>query len=187
MNRFKLAWQVTLLLGVALVLVGFVVPMIQVPGTIFKTGPGIGSNETEALISWTDLEETPPIGAGQSLNIQASESGSGTVTLQIVQQDPSGNLPDAYLITLDQTVPTANLTIPVKYFNPFVLLITSYNSTYSVSVRGDWVQFYQASLGIYWGATLVFAGLVMLYYYRIVERREAVFRKAMEDATKETA
>jgi hypothetical protein len=89
-------------------------------------------------------------------------------------------------VTLDQSVPSADLTIPAKYNNPYVLLITSYNSTYSILVGGTWAQFTDISLGVYWGGTLILVGIAMYYYYRVISQRDAMFRKALEDAKRET-
>lgn len=187
MNGLKLVWQCSLVLGFLLVLGGLVGPMIQLPGSMYRTGPGSlpgSANSTGTLIPasyWTDTFETPPVRAGQTIRVQAAETGPGKVLLQVVQQNPSGNLPDAYTLTLDSSLPAVDLSIPVKFNNPFLFLITSYNSTYTITVSGTWAIFYDWSLGIYWGSILLLIGIVVYYYYTIVERRESVYRKAMSE------
>lgn len=187
MNSLKLVWQCSLVLGFLLVLGGFVGPMIQLPGSMYRTGPGSVSSPTNSTGTpipasyWTDTFETPPVRSGQTIRVQAAEIGPGKVLLQVVQQNPSGSLPDAYTLTLDGSLPAVDLSIPVKFNNPFLFLITSYNSTYTITVSGTWAIFYDWSLGIYWGSVLLLIGIVVYYYYGIVERRESVYRKAMSE------
>ena len=63
---------------------------------------------------------------------------------------------------------------------PYMLLITSYNSSYRFALTSVWSPFYQLRSLTTFGIGVTPFGLIMIYYDGIVEKREKMIEDAMK-------
>jgi hypothetical protein len=64
---------------------------------------------------------------------------------------------------------------------PYLLMITSYNSSFQFYLDSVWSPFYDLRAATTFGLFTLPFGLVVLYYDDIVERRERMFEEALND------
>lgn len=63
---------------------------------------------------------------------------------------------------------------------PYMLMITSYNCSYSFYLDSVWSPFYELRASTTIGLAILSIGIVAVYYDGIVERREEMFREALK-------
>lgn len=65
----------------------------------------------------------------------------------------------------------------------YSLRITSWNSTYLVRLQSVWSAYFKFRYGVAVGAALIPASLLLIYYDRVVEKREKMFQETLDKAT----
>jgi hypothetical protein len=66
---------------------------------------------------------------------------------------------------------------------PYMLMITSYNSSYIFYLDSVWSPFYELRASTTIGLALLPIGIVVIYYDGIAERREKMFKEALKGIT----
>jgi len=179
----KVTWVLLITAGIALAFVSLVAPLIQQQAYFSTSGPAASVQFNSSVPYWTDTFGIPPMNAGEVLQVEASRIGTGNVTIQIVGYGPGDTMPESFTISLDNQVPSVSANLTVHRSAAYIFLVTSYYARYTILVGGVWSVYYGWRVWLYWGIVLILCGVVSMYYYRIIRRKEAMFRKALEGLT----
>jgi hypothetical protein len=166
--------------GAVLVAAAIVGPLIQAYGSVSTSGPPAGVQFNTTVPYWTDTFGIPPMQPGQVMHVVAGRVGSGNITIQIIGYGEGSPMPEVFTINLDDQVPAVNADFTVHRSAAYIFLVTSYYARYSLVVSGVWGAYSSLRVGLYWGVVLLIAGVADYYYYRLKNRKEAMFRKALE-------
>jgi len=174
-------------LGIALIALGLiflyvatVMPYYKSPQRLEGVGPGV--EFTSSLPYWIRSYLIPPIDKGQpiSLTLLSNRPGSTTVVLAYYDENLENIVGPA--LVYDVFAPNEKGLVAFTKADrsgPYMLTITSYNSSYTFYLTSVWSPFYGLrNLAVY-SFGLVPVGLVMVYYDGIVEQRERIAEEAL--------
>ena len=155
-------------------------PYYKSPQRLEGSGPGI--EFTSLLPYWIKSYFIPPIDSGQpiSLTVLSDREGATTVVLAYYDEEQQNIVPPA-LVSVIFSPDEKGLSVFTKAdrSGPYLLTITSYNSSYTFYLTSVWSPFYGLrNLTIYAFGLIPF-GLVMIYYDEIVEKREQLAEEAL--------
>jgi hypothetical protein len=179
-RKGKAAGLTIFTLAVIFLFIGVAMPYYKSPQRLEGNGPKV--TFTASLPYWISSYLIPPVDKGQpmSLSLQSSKVGSTSVLLSPYDENT-------------QTIvgpPLVNVVFPsyqkalVVFTNasrsgPYLLVITSYNSTYAFYFTSVWSPFYPFRTLTIYGIALLPFGVIILYYDQIVERREKMAQQAL--------
>ena len=156
-------------------------PYYKSPQQMQGSGPGV--NFSSSLPYWINSYLIPPIDAGKpiALSVLSNKAGSTAVLLasfdqatQTITGPPLVNV--AFAHSEKGLVAFTNTTLP----GPYILQITSYNSSYTFYLSSVWSPFYQFRTLTVYGLGILPLGAVTVYYDRTCERREKVAEEALQ-------
>jgi hypothetical protein len=161
-------------LGVAFLILGVVLPEYRTPQTFTASGPNV--TFTSERDYWIDFYLIPPIGEGQPITLTLVSSKPGSTQICLGPFDLQTSLfsgPPVVNEMLGQN--ETELVVFGRATKSAVhsLRITSWNSTYSVTVQSAWSPYYfNFRYVIVVAGALMPGSLLLLHYGRIVEKRE---------------
>lgn len=172
-------------LALIFLFVGTVMPYYKSPQRIQGSGPKV--EFTSSLPYWIDAYFIPPIDVGSpiSLSVSSDRTGATTVLLAPYDQDRQ-TITGPILVNVVFASSEKGLVVftNASRSGPYLLTITSYNSSYTFYLSSVWSPFYALrSLTIY-GLGLLPLGAAIWYYDRIVERRERMAEEALRGIKK---
>jgi len=155
-------------------------PYYKSPQRLEGTGPGI--EFTPSRPYWIKSYFIPPIDAGQpiSLTVLSDREGATTVVLAYYDEARQSIVAPA-LVSVIFNPDEKGLAVFTKAdrSGPYLLTITSYNSSYTFYLTSVWSAFYELrTLNIY-AFGLLPLGLATIYYDEIVEKRERMAEEAL--------
>jgi hypothetical protein len=169
-------------LGFVMLFVGLVMPYFKTQQRLEDSGPDIEFTPNQEY--WITSYIIPPIDAGTPINLSvlSDEAGRTTVLLAPYNQETQTIMspPIVSAAFADNQKGMVVLTSAPRSA-PYMLSITSYNSTYVFSLTSVWSPFYEFRSMATFGIAVVPFGLIMIYYDGIAERREKLFEAAMKD------
>jgi len=155
-------------------------PYYKSPQRLEGSGPGVEFSSSRPY--WINAYLIPPIDANQlvSLTLLSDRPGSTTVVLayfdENLQSIVGPPLADAIFAPDQKGLVVFTTT---RRSGPYMLIVTSFNSSYTFSLSSVWSPFYQfRNLAIY-SFLLLPISLVMVYYDGIMERRDEIAERAL--------
>jgi len=163
-------------------------PYYKVPQRLTGTGPNVSFSSKTTY--WTRFYIVPPIDQGTPINLNLLSDKAGRTSVILVPYDPQ--LQTIVFPPLVNVVFRNDQRGIVVFANatrsgPYMLMITSYNSTYQFSVSSVWSPFYDLRSATTFAILLIPIGLVTIYYDGIVERKEKKFNEALKGLPRQLA
>jgi len=160
-------------------------PYYKSPQRLEGSGPGIAFTPSRPY--WITSYFIPPIDAGQpiSLTVLSDREGATTVVLAYYDQARQSIVAPA-LVSVIFNPDEKGLVVFTKAdrSGPYLLTITSYNSSYTFYVTSVWSAFYELRTLTIYAFGLFPLGLVTIYYDEIVEKRERIAEEALRGIKK---
>jgi hypothetical protein len=179
-RRAKAAGIVLFTLGLIFLFIGTIMPYYKSPQMLEGIGPGIVFTPSRPY--WIKSYFIPPIDAGQPISLTVLSDREGTTTVVLAYYDEglqSIVAPTLVSVVFSPDEKGLSVFTKAERSGPYLLTITSYNSSYTFYLTSVWSPFYELrTLTIYAFGLLPF-GLVMVYYDEIVEKREQMEREAL--------
>jgi len=155
-------------------------PYYKSPQRLEGTGPGV--NFTPSRPYWINSYLIPPIDAGQpiSLTVLSDREGATTVVLAYFDEALQSIVAPA-VVSVIFSPDEKGLAVFTKAdrSGPYLLTITSYNSSYMFYLTSVWSPFYGLRNLTIYSFGLFPLGLVMIYYDEIVEKRKQMEEEAL--------
>lgn len=172
--------------GVILIIVGFMMPYYKSPQRLKGAGPGVQFSATTSY--WINSYVIPPIDAGQpiSLNLLSDKEGA-TVILLSPYNSKTGRPEGEPLLHRGLSEYERGIVFfaPATKSGPYLLMITSYNSSYTFYLDSVWSPYYEFRASRVFGIVILPFGLAILYYDQIMEKREKMIEDAMRELRKD--
>jgi Ca2+-dependent lipid-binding protein len=157
-------------------------PYYKSPQRLEGAGPNVEFSASRPY--WINSYFIPPIDAGNgiSLTVLSDRAGRTDVLLAFYDQDRQtvvGPPLASAVFAPDQK----GLVVfaRVERSGPYLLTITSYNSTYTFYVTSVWSPFYGLRNLTIYSFLLIPLGVVLVYYDEIVEKRERMIEEALRE------
>jgi len=182
LRRLRILAALLLSLGVGALIVGVILPAHKTPQTLTASGPRLPY--TAERNYWIDFYLIPPIDEGRPITLTLVTNIPGSVWVYLGpfdMQTESLSGPPVVNEMLRQNETGLVVFGCATKSAVYSLRITSWNSSYTISVQSIWSPYFEFRYGIVVGAGLVPASLLLLYYDRIVEKRDRMFEEALKD------
>jgi len=172
-------------LALIFLFVGTVMPYYKSPQRIQGSGPKV--EFTSSTPYWIDGYFIPPIDVGTpiSLSVSSDRTGATTVLLASYDQDRQTIIgPPLVNVVFASAEKGLVVFTNAGRSGPYLLTITSYNSSYTFYLSSVWSPFYALRSLTIFGLGLLPLGAATLYYDRIVEGREKMAEEALRGIKK---
>ncbi len=179
MRKLRAYSAVLITAGVVLIFISTVLPQLKSEQTLVRKGPGVPL--TDGISYWIDTFILPPIDEGSQfyVNLRTERPGNESVTVfpyangQFIGSKPLVN----WVFERDQSsfMVSTVVTVSSSYF----VSIYSRMNNYTLTIRSTWSPYDSLRVYLYWGIAALPAGLLILYYDRIRERQERMFRDSV--------
>ncbi|MGA2790748.1 MAG: hypothetical protein ABSF00_08265 [Candidatus Bathyarchaeia archaeon] len=179
-RKWKAAGIVLFTLSLIFLFVGTIMPYYKSPQRLEGTGPGI--EFTASRPYWINSYFIPPIDAGQPISLTVLSDREGTTTVVLAYYDQARqSIVAPALVTVIFSPDEKGLAVFTKAdrSGPYLLTITSYNSSYTFYLTSVWSPFYILRTLTIYAFGLLPLGLVTIYYDQIVEERERIAEEAL--------
>jgi hypothetical protein len=164
-----------------MLIVGLVMPYYKMQQRLDGSGPNIVFTETRPY--WIRSYIIPPIDAGQPITLSVLSDRPGSTVVLLAPYDPqSQTVSGPPVVNTGFAGDQRGMAVfsRATKSSPYMLMITSYNSSYTFSLTSVWSPFYEFRSLTTFGIGITPFGLVMIYYDGIVEKREKMVEEAME-------
>jgi len=156
-------------------------PYYKSPQQLNGTGPSIEFSPSRPY--WIDAYLVPPIDEGQPISLTVLSNREGATAVMLAYYDFSlQSIVGPALVNVIFAPNQKGLVIYTKAdrSGPYLLSITSYNSSYSFHLTSVWSPFYGLKSLVIYAFGLLPTGLIMVYYDGIVEQRQRMEEKALK-------
>ena len=155
-------------------------PYYKSPQRLEGIGPGV--NFTPSRPYWINSYLIPPIDAGQPISLTVLSDREGATTVVLAYFDEAlQSIVAPVLVSVIFSPDEKGLSVFTKAdrSGPYLLTITSYNSSYTFYLTSVWSPFYGLRNLTIYAFGLLPLGLVMIYYDEIVEKRKQMEEEAL--------
>ena len=176
-----------IVLGVSLIVLSIMMPYYKVPARLSGAGPHGAFRRDEPYIVSTYI--TPPIDKGTAISLTILSSKPSTTAILLAPFDPNQETIEPPIVLNVVFGPSQKGLV---YFSTapstaqYLLMITSYNSTFEFRLSSVWSPFYDFRGLIVLGLLALPVGIVALYYDGLVERRDRMFKEALKGIPRPT-
>ncbi len=179
-RRAKAAGIVLFTLGLLFLFVGTIMPYYKSPQRLDGIGPGIVYTPSRPY--WIKSYLIPPIDAGQPISLTVLSDREGATTVLLAYYDEAQQTvvgPALVSVIFSSDEKGLSVFTIAERSGPYLLMITSYNSSYTFYVTSVWSPFYGLRNLTIYAFGLIPIGLVTIYYDEIVEKREQMEEEAL--------
>ena len=174
LRKYRALAALLLSVSVAFLILGFVLPEYRTAQTFTASGPNV--TFTSERNYWIDFRLIPPIDEGQPITLTLVSSKPGSTRVYLGSFDLQTSLssgPPVVNEMLGQNKTELVVIGRATRSGIYSLRITSWNSTYSMTVQSVWSPYYfNFRYAIVVAGALMLASLLLLYTGRIAEKRE---------------
>jgi hypothetical protein len=181
LRRGKFVGGLLVALGLAMLVIGAVMPYYKTQQRLEGSGPNV--EFTAKRPYWIKSYIIPPIDAGQPVTLSIISDKPGSTVVMFAPYDPqSQTVSGPALISAGFAGDQKGMAVFTNATKtaPYMLMITSYNSSFRFALTSVWSPFYEVRSLITFGIGITPFGLIMIYYDGIVEKREKMIEDAMK-------
>jgi hypothetical protein len=181
LRRGKFVGGLLVALSLAMLVIGAVMPYYKTQQRLEGSGPNV--EFTTKRPYWIKSYIIPPIDAGQPVTLSIISDKPGSTVVMFAPYDPqSQTVSGPALISAGFAGDQKGMAVFTNATKtaPYMLMITSYNSSFRFALTSVWSPFYEVRSLITFGIGITPFGLIMIYYDGIVEKREKMIEDAMK-------
>ena len=183
MRKLRVMGWSLLISGIAMLAMGRILAFIKVDSLITMQGPNVQFTSERGY--WIDDHIIPPIDRGTPIELHVSARGSGgpiyvflyPLSYMIPPAGEVGGSPIASGIANETNAFSFSGDAPIA--DTYVVEVISYNNTYTASLRSTFPPLYGLRVVTVPGLLFTPGGLAIVYYDRLRQRREGVFKRAL--------
>jgi hypothetical protein len=185
MRRLRTIGLFLVMAGLVITLTSTVLPLVKMPQTLFKRGPTVELNEN--VTYWIDTWILPPIDAGTQVSVDLEAGSPGNISIAILPSQggvvTSGSPLLIYVFDPTRQKFSANETAPVT--SEYLVFISCIKNNFTLTIKSRWSPFYSLRTFVYLGLGALPAGLLIIYYDRILENKERLIRESLKVNSRE--
>jgi len=177
MRKLKALGNFLTITGIIIIFASAIFPLIQLPQNLVRKGPSIKfDNDTKY---WIDIIGLPVIKKGTTFYLELIGNQTGGLVLTVLPSKDgtpiAGTSPlIAYSFNTDQKRFVTSTTIEVE--SEYIVSVISIQNHYSLTINSVWSPFDSYKAYLYFGLFTLPAGLLILYYDSILEKREQLIK-----------
>jgi hypothetical protein len=181
MRRLRAIGLFLVIAGLVTTLMSTVLPLVKMPQTLVKRGPSVELNEN--VTYWIDTWILPPIDAGTQVSVDLRARNPGNISIAILPfqggEVISGSSPLlTYVFDSTRQTFSANAAAPVT--SEYLVSIVCIKNNYTLTINSSWSPFYSIRTYIYLGLGALPAGILIIYYDRILENKDRLIRESLK-------
>lgn len=181
MQRLKAIGFLLVIMGIVIIFISTVLPLVKLPQTFIETGPKVELDEE--ISYWIDTYILPPIDAGTPFSVDFEGAHPGGLTIAILPSRDGEVIPGSSPLLTDVFDPTrqrlsTSTTAPMS--SEYTIFIVSIGNNYTIRINSKWSPFHHFRVYLYFGIGALPAGLLVLYYERMMERQRRIISEALK-------
>lgn len=128
---------------------------------------------------------TPPIKSGSSIAVTLTTANPGSAAVLVFPATSSGDIGPSVLSEVLQTGErSARWSIVAPQDSNYLLVVASWNTTYSLTVESSWAPYHETAIVFPVGFAITFVGILIEYYQRTIVAERAKLGRSTEPAQK---
>jgi hypothetical protein len=171
-RKGRLFGNFLIVLAVVMMIFGLLMPYYKTSQRLSASGPDIQFTPKQNY--WITTYIIPPIDKGTPINLSVLSDRTGATWILLAPYDAqTQNIAGPPIVNVVFAKDQKGFVkfASAEQSGPYMLMITSYNSTYSFSLSSVWSPFYELRALTTIGLAILLVGIVATYYDGIVERR----------------
>jgi hypothetical protein len=166
-------------MGILIVFSSTVLPIVKLPQTLTRKGPSV--NLTESQSYWIDTFLLPTIDNDTVIIVTIRGDHPGGLGITVIPfRDGAvvvGALP---IINYIENVSQKSFTLSAKtkMMSEYFVSVVSIMNNYTLTIDSIWSPFDSLRTYVYLGISAIPAGLLILYYDNIIEKRDRIYKNA---------
>jgi uncharacterized protein YjeT (DUF2065 family) len=173
MRRLRLLGNALTVLGILVVFSSSVLPMVRLPQTLIRTGPNVTPGTVNEY--WIDTFILPTIDAETPVLVDLRESARGGLGITIIPYRdgaPVMGAPPLFTHLFDEGESTYSVEAATRIQAEYFVSVFSEMNAYTLTISSVWSPYDSLRPYLYLGLVTIAAGLVLIYYDRILEKRD---------------
>ena len=178
-RRLRLLGNIIAVLGIVIIFFSTLLPIVKMPQTLIVTGPNIPL--TAKSTYWIDTFIIPTIDNDTIFSVTLRGNQNGGLGVTIIPYSNGAPLVGAmplinYMLTPSQNTFTTQVrtTVQAEYF----VSVYSQLNNYTLTINSVWSPYNSFRPYLYLGLSMLPAGLLIIYYDRIVEKKEQIIQNS---------
>lgn len=184
-RKARAAGIVLITLALIFLAFGTIMPFYKSPQRLEGNGPGV--DFTSSRPYWINSYLIPPVDAGKQVYLSVLSNREGATTVLLAPYDQDNQMivgPALVNVAFDPSQKGLVVYTTATRPGPYLLTITSYNSTYTFSLSSVWSPFYALRSLTIAGLGFLPLGAVVIYYAGIAERRDRMIEESLKGIKK---
>ncbi|MBS7614466.1 hypothetical protein KEJ18_01845 [Candidatus Bathyarchaeota archaeon] len=181
MRKLKAIGILLLVTGFVVILMSTVLPLVKMPQTFIVKGP---SKQLTGNISyWIDTWILPPIDIGTSFSINIEANTPGGISIAILPSRGGEIILEAAPLLsciFNSTQKVFSASTIVQTTSEYLVFVVCVRNNFTLMINSSWSPFYSFRILIYPGLGALPAGILIVYYDRILESKERLIREALK-------
>jgi hypothetical protein len=161
-----------IVLAVIMIVFGLLMPYYKTSQRLAATGPDIQFTPRQSY--WITTYIIPPIDKGTPINLSVLSDRTGATSILLAPYDSqTQNIAGPPIVNVVFAKDQRGFVkfTSAEQSGPYMLMITSYNSSYSICLSSVWSPFYELKALTTIGLAILLIGILASYHDGIVERR----------------
>jgi hypothetical protein len=166
-------------MGILVVFSSTILPIVKLPQTLTKTGPSV--NLSQYTSYWIDTFVLPTIDNDTEVTVMLRGDHQGGLGITIISfRDGAAVIGALPIINYIEEPSQQTFTISAKtnMKSDYFVSVVSIRNNYTLTINSVWSPFDSLRPYLYLGISAIPAGLLLIYYDRIVEKRDRMYKNA---------
>jgi len=179
-RKLRVLGNLLIVIGILIVFVSTVLPLVKFPQTMNMKGPS--RLLTETIQYWIDTIILPTIENDTVIILNLSAENHGGIGISIIPyRDGAPVVGEMPIINYFFEADEANITTQARTImrSEYFVSIVSIRNNYTLTISSVWSPYASFRAYLYLGLFTLPAGLLIIYYDRIIEKRDHMFQRAM--------
>jgi len=184
MRKLKTLGTLLTITGLVIIFVSSIFPLIALPQTLVRKGPSVTFNDN--IKYWIDIIGLPTIKKDTSFYLEIIGDKTGGLVVTVLSSKNgvviAGSSPlISYLFDSNQK--RFEVAPKTEMESEYIVSIVSIQNYYTITISSIWSPFDAYKTYLYPGLFTLPAGLLLLYYDNIQEKREKVIKESLNNPT----
>jgi hypothetical protein len=182
MRRLKTLGNLLTITGIIIIFASAIFPLIDLPQTLIRKGPSVKFDEN--IKYWIDIIGLPNIKRGTRFYLDLKGEDTGGLVITVLPSKNGivivGSSPlISYIFGTTQKEYEATPITEIE--SEYVVSVVSIQNNYTLTISSVWSPFDSYKTYLYPGLFTLPAGLLILYYDNILEKREREEKLALNN------
>ena len=184
MRRLRILGNFLTIIGILMIFSSTILPLVKLPQTLVKAGPRVTLNESAQY--WIDTFILPTIDYDTPVLVSIRGEHAGGVSVTIIPwRDGSTIMGEKPIINyiFEEDQQTYTTTAKASMTSEYFVSVFCIRNNYTLTINSVWSPYYNLRAYLYLGLSALPAGLLVIYYDRILDKRDQIIKKAQAESS----